>query len=1246
MPLTIFSLNCRGLNKSLKRKLIFTTCKKYDISCLQETYITENNCKQWSNEWNGSLHYCKGTSNSNGLIVLINKNLDIQGTPQIIISEQRILGIEIKTSNKKCFIINIYAPNKKSEKIKFYEKLYTCMNSVSEKMYDTVIISGDFNSVLDNSLDIISGAPHDTTEINLFKTFVNNFDLCDTWRLFNPKTKDFSWHRQNPFVARRLDYILCSNSTHPNVSKVEHKYIPCSDHKAVVLQFKTENFKRGPGIWKFNNSLLNDQLFLADINCLIDTFLLENAHKEPSLTWELLKNEIKAKTIQICNEKRQKTFCESKQLLNEINKINERLSTTPDSKELHDNLIRLQKKLEILSLHKTKGAQIRSRIKFIEDGEKNTKYFLSIEKSRGDKNTIQELKRDNKNLINPQNILKEVKQYYTNLYTKDIDVDDTFEAMNGFLDDVQCPKLSTDEALSCESEIEIKDISYALSQLNNDSAPGSDGITVPFYKVFWKKLQNPLLHSFKSSLDKGELSVSQKRGIITLIHKGKDLDRNDLGNWRPITLLNTDYKIFSKVIAQRIQPVIDSLINTNQKGFIKGRNISDLIRMIDDSLLITRKYKTPGLIVSVDFRKAFDSVSKMSIINALNIFNFGPIFSKLISVLVNNNESCIRNGGWYSSFFPCEKGIRQGCCASPYLFLLVAELLSLKLRNTEQISGISIPGKDIVLNKIHQYADDTSLILKDERELESAFKIIESFGTLSGLRLNRQKSVVLPIGGYANDDADTIHVTWLKPYEYIKILGIYFSAETEASNIDLNWKSKIQNMSRIIHSWRTRNVSLYGKIILCKTFILSKINYILQSLSLPESALAEIDTLMFKFIWQKQLSNKKAFEKIKRTTLCLDVASGGLKMISVKDQQKVFHVNWIKKLNTYKENINIINDLTEKAGGIEYIMKCKLSNPQLSLDTLIDSEFWKQVACTWTNLTYAIGDQISTPEEILQQPIFLNSAITYHGRPLHFPFWIKNKIIFMHDLFPNGTFIDFKTLSNKFKRYPGLIFDYNALYNSIPDNWKSKLNNTNNILSQNLPSTDYTILKLNNYELRNLIISLKTNSKCNEQFWERKLGFEVSKHYDIAYKATKESRLRLLHFKIMHNIYPTNILLYKMKVRPNILCNVCKVTDFIEHFFVECQQIEGFWNFVSSYIKYMINIQVKLNTKDILLGLTYSDHNNIKREDIDYINYIILLGKHCISKLKYGNINSIYLVFELELSLRTKVSEHNINTYS
>ena len=229
------------------------------------------------------------------------------------------------------------------------------------------------------------------------------------------------------------------------------------------------------------------------------------------------------------------------------------------------------------------------------------------------------------------------------------------------------------------------------------------------------------------------------------------------------------------------------------------------------------------------------------------------------------------------------------------------------------------------------------------------------------------------------------------------------------------------------------------------------------------------------------------------------------------------------------------------------------------------------------------------------------------------------------------------------KNNPGFIFEYNALFNSIPNSWKVKLNNIDQELVQKAKTLmsyktkfENYILNLNNKEIRKLILTKKSITRYNEKFWKRKLNVDISKHYMCANNATKESRLRLLHFKIMHNIYPTNILLCKMNVRPNNLCNNCQVPDFIEHFFVECQLIRDFWRHVINYIKSSVNVTFNLSTRDILLGVEKSEHRYLSKKELNYINFIILLGKLCVSKFKYGEIQNIYLIFELEINLRQK----------
>ena len=136
------------------------------------------------------------------------------------------------------------------------------------------MICGEFNSVLNNALDIISGDNHKVEEINtMFKSFIDQFDLYDLWRNFNTSVKDFMSHRKNPFIARRLDYFLGNTRTIHQVSKIEHKFISGSDHKAIFLEIETTTFDRGPGIWRFDNSLLQDEQYLKEINEFIDNFM-------------------------------------------------------------------------------------------------------------------------------------------------------------------------------------------------------------------------------------------------------------------------------------------------------------------------------------------------------------------------------------------------------------------------------------------------------------------------------------------------------------------------------------------------------------------------------------------------------------------------------------------------------------------------------------------------------------------------------------------------------------------------------------------------------------------------------------------------------------------------------------------------------------------------------------------------------------------------------------------------------------
>ena len=186
--------------------------------------------------------------------------------------------------------------------------------------------------------------------------------------------------------------------------------------------------------------------------------------------------------------------------------------------------------MEILELNKTKGAQIRSKIKYIEEAETNSKYFLGVEKTRGDKKAIIELNAgDGTTVKNPINIINLIKEYYTDLFSLDRTVDGSLSSLNSFLDNTNFPILNATDREFCEKTVTTEELTIALKSLNSDSVAGYDGLPVSFYKMFWSRLRQPLSECLSVAIDIGELTISQKRGSITLLHKGKD--RQVLTNW-------------------------------------------------------------------------------------------------------------------------------------------------------------------------------------------------------------------------------------------------------------------------------------------------------------------------------------------------------------------------------------------------------------------------------------------------------------------------------------------------------------------------------------------------------------------------------------------------------------------------------------------------------------------------------------------------------------------------------------------
>ena len=195
--------------------------------------------------------------------------------------------------------------------------------------------------------------------------------------------------------------------------------------------------------------------------------------------------------------------------------------------------------------------------------------------------------------------------------------------------------------------------------------------------------------------------------MISLIPK-KDKSLLELKNWRPISLLQTDYKIVAKCLASRLQSALKKLIHSDQTGFIKGRYVGENVRKLLDIVEYCDEKQTEALLVAIDFEKAFDKLEWNYVQKCLHRFNFGPELRAWTKVLYTDISSCVMNNGWSSEFFSLGRGVRQGCPLSPYLFILCTEMLAINVRADPGIEGISWKTTE---SKISLFADDTTLVV-------------------------------------------------------------------------------------------------------------------------------------------------------------------------------------------------------------------------------------------------------------------------------------------------------------------------------------------------------------------------------------------------------------------------------------------------------------------------------------------------------------------------------------------------------
>lgn len=499
-------------------------------------------------------------------------------------------------------------------------------------------------------------------------------------------------------------------------------------------------------------------------------------------------------------------------------------------------------------------------------GENSSIFQLGEQKQRRKKTHIKTLRINGQDEADIEIVTEEITTFFKNLYTKsNVVIENSFEPQKTIQDNFPANSRLMDP-------ISEEELFQAIKTSQSRKCPGKDGLTKNFYIKCWEIIKTELLLVVNEVIN-GKTSTKFLEGVIVLIRKKKT--NNDISGFRPITLLNFDYKLVSRILKNRLVKLNEALLSNTQKCSNGSRTIFEATCGIRNKIVEINLKRKKGLLISFDLEKAFDRVNHEYLLATLSKMGINNRFVDFMRLCQNNTYSRILINGNMSETIRIERSVRQGDPLAMILFCFYLEPLLQKIQN------ICEDEMDLLVG----YADDISLIIFDVRKLSVVKQIFDNFELVAGAKVNYNKTKAMRIGSNNN----FILPDWLEHEEYLKILGIWFNNNSNAM-IQKNWDEILQNLRYMLWNSQFRNLNLIQKIIFLNTYASSRMWYTASTVSVHKKTLTKIKSLFGNFLWYR-CSLRISFNQ-----LCLPRKRGGLGLISPEHKCKSLLINRFLRL--------------------------------------------------------------------------------------------------------------------------------------------------------------------------------------------------------------------------------------------------------------------------------------------------------------------------------------------------------------
>lgn len=747
-----------------------------------------------------------------------------------------VLNIKLPGHRQPTSIVQIYAPTEVA-KVEAKNEFYRKLSKVMPKLYKNIIIMGDFNGQLGkrrlNEDKILgrftSGKRNDNGQRMINFALENNLNIMNSYYNKNPNRK-WTWLSPNGKLKNEIDYIITNKPRLFSNIDVVNKLNYNTDHRLLRGQLYAREPKKPRKSIQYTNQPLTLPLSDNLLKSLHTNLEITKHLRDAQEKYDVLEKELKEieSTLRRTKTRKDKIGPEARKL------ILQRKIMFEDRKN---------NKLEIVKLSKEINLQIRKH----REKTRTATIMYHIEKTSGVKKAWTELRenlnwidnikhhRNQKNKTNRNEILDIATDYYRELYSNT----ETIEELDVRKNETVIPSILRDEVIK------------AIKTQKKGKSPGEDCISNELLVGSSEAITDTITDLFNEIIQTEYIPHQWTASTIILLHKkGK---KDDIGNYRPISLMSNVYKIFSKVLLGRLTKILDENQPKEQAGFRSDFSTIDHIHTIKQVIQKCNEYNITFYLAFVDYNKAFDTLKHGKIWEALEAQGIDNKYIRLIAKIYKNMKAKIKTER-IGEYFPIKRGVRQGDPMSPKLFSAVLEYVFRCLEWDNY--GLNING--VQLNHL-RFADDIILISKDPTNLQEMLRQLVCESDKVGLTLNTTKTKIMSNVENIPITVNKTTIEYVEEYIYLgQIISPTDLTNKEVNNrINLAWK-RYWSLKEIM---KNPLVPLKAKSKVFNSCILPVLTYGCQTWSLTSHNIRKLETCQHSM--ERSILNIKLKDKIK-----------------------------------------------------------------------------------------------------------------------------------------------------------------------------------------------------------------------------------------------------------------------------------------------------------------------------------------------------------------------------------------------